>query len=408
MNKLITDKIAKIDNTFIFNAQYRMTAKEQKILYYLISHLNPKNETDFNVITVPIRLIEETLKETSKKWGGFYDEIDKICDSLISKNIKFPTNVLVEGKKLRGRINFFSSIKPLIDDDGQTVIKFSFSPDMKPFLLQLHEYVNIGVSEIITMKNAHAIRMYSIFKSERGRTKGFRELNLSYEIEELKAILGIEEKYTNSGFKDFRLNVLDRIKDEINLTVPAMQVSYDYLKSGRTITGITFKVAEKIKTNKFLEATKHENKEAKVKDEYPKDYSPSAQDIDVLSRSKKMAYENLVEFGIFKGIAYRQILTSIKGSEIEGYEDIFVEKAIQHFNKTAIQTTTKAIKASTFVIWWTKNKIYESGDVWGSIVEKIAHHKKKLEQTNLSAFENRIIAKSKTNKEFEDFVLNSK
>ena len=187
-----------------------------------------------------------------------------------------------------------------------------------------------------------------------------------------------------------------------------MQVSYDYLKSGRTITGITFKVVEKIKTEKLFDATKHENKEAKIKNEYPKDYSPSEQDINILSRSKKMAYENLVEFGIFKGIAYKQILPSIKGSEIEGYEDIFVEKAIQHFYKTAIQTTTKVIKASTFVIWWTKNKIYESGDVWGSIVEKIAHHKKKLEQTNLSAFENRIIAKSMTNKEFENFVLNSK
>jgi hypothetical protein len=174
MNPLMPDKVAKIDNTFIVNAQYRMTAKEQKVLYYLIAHLDPKNEKDFNNITIPIRQIEETLKESSKKWGSLYEEIDRLCESMISKNITFPTNVLIGGKPLKGRINFFSAIRPITDNNGQTSIEFSFSHSMKPFLLQLHHYVNIGVLEVVPMRNAHAIRMYSIFKSEKNRMKGVR------------------------------------------------------------------------------------------------------------------------------------------------------------------------------------------------------------------------------------------
>ena len=40
MNHDNIDKIAKIDNTFILNAQYRMTAKEQKSI--VLSYFTPE------------------------------------------------------------------------------------------------------------------------------------------------------------------------------------------------------------------------------------------------------------------------------------------------------------------------------------------------------------------------------
>ena len=403
MNIDNNDKIAKIDNTFILNAQYRMTAKEQKVLYYLISHLNPKGEKDFNVITVPIRHIEETLKEASKKWGSLYEEIERLCESMISKNIKFPTNVMVEGKTLKGRINFFSSIRPLIDENGQTAIKFSFSPDMKPFLLQLHHYVNIGVLEVVPMKNTHAIRMYSIFKSERDRLRGVKDvITMSYSLKELKAMLGIEDKYLKDNFKDFRIYVLDKIRDDINETCPTMVVKYDYIKAGRKIIGVVFTVYEKRTIAGALESPK--KREAKTKKEPTENYVPNNREVEVLNRSKKKAFEKLVNFGVFDGIAYKKIIPTIKGSEFEGYEDIFIEKAILHFEKTAIQATTKELKASTFVTWWVKNKVFESGDVWADILEKVVNHKKQLQKTNPTAYENRQLAKTMTNSEFEEYI----
>ena len=403
MNIDNNDKIAKIDNTFILNAQYRMTAKEQKVLYYLISHLNPKGEKDFNVITVPIRHIEETLKEASKKWGSLYEEIERLCESMISKNIKFPTNVMVEGKTLKGRINFFSSIRPLIDENGQTAIKFSFSPDMKPFLLQLHHYVNIGVLEVVPMKNTHAIRMYSIFKSERDRLRGVKDvITMSYSLKELKAMLGIEDKYLKDNFKDFRIYVLDKIRDDINETCPTMIVKYDYIKAGRKIIGVVFTVYEKKTIAGALESPK--KREVKTKKEPTENYVPNNREIEVLNRSKKKAFEKLVNFGVFDGIAYKKIIPTIKGSEFEGYEDIFIEKAILHFEKTAIQATTKELKASTFVTWWVKNKVFESGDVWADILEKVVNHKKQLQKTNPTAYENRQLARTMTNNEFEEYI----
>ena len=92
-----------------------------------------------------------------------------------------------------------------------------------------------------------------------------------------------------------------------------------------------------------------------------------------------------------------------KGSEFEGFEDFFIEKALQHFEKNAIQNTNKALKASTFVTWWTKNKVFESGDVWSDISEKLAKHKKQLQAKNPEALENRLLAKNMTYAEFQTY-----
>ena len=430
MNPLlpIAEKVAKIDNTFIVNAQYKMTAKEQKVLYFLISHLDPKNEQDFNVITVPLRQLEENLKESSKRSGSLYEEIDRLCANMIAKNVAFPTNILIEGKPLKGRINFFSSIRPIIDDDEQTAIRFSFSPDMKPFLLQLHHYVNIGVLEVVPMTNAHAIRMYSIFKSERNRTRPMMQnvLQIHYTLDELKAVLGITAKYKSDNFKDFRIYVLDKVREEINEHCPTMFVSYDYIKIRRKITGVTFNIYERKPTTALLnspsptytptptptptpvsvplnvpvQASSRTPNAAKSKSDIKK-YTPSEKELDTLTRAKIQAYKLLIGFGVFEGIAYKQILPKIKGSEFEGFEDFFIEKALLHFEKNAIQNTTKALKASTFVTWWTKNKVFESGDVWSDISEKLAKHKKQLQAKNPEILENRLLAKNMTYAEFE-------
>lgn len=407
MNTSMSDKVAKIDNTFILNAQYRLTAKEQKILYYLISHLDPKNEKDFNIISVPIWQIEEALKDSSKEWGGLYNEIDRLCGSMISKNITFPSHVLIGGRPLKGRINFFSAIRPIVDNNGETAIQFSFSADMKPFLLQLHHYVNIGALEVVPMNNAHAIRMYSIFKSEKDRMKSIKSMvTMSYTLNELKAVLGINDKYKGDNFKDFRIHVLDKIRDEINVNSLTMLVKYDYIKTMRKITGVTFSIYDRKPTAELLEAPKLE-KQRKPKADV-KNYTPSDKELSILTRAKMQAYHLLLDYGVFAGIAYKQILPKIRGSEFDGFEDFFIEKAILHFEKNAIQNTTKELKASTFVTWWTKNKVFESGDVWADILEKLVKHKKQMQIKNPIAFENRLAAKTLTNAQFDEYAKSKK
>lgn len=393
------DKVAKIENTFILNAQYKLTTKEQKVFYYLVTHLDPKNEKEFHTISVPLEEIEEMLRDNDDRYGSFYEKMEMLCDSLIAKSIKFPSNILLNGKKLKERINFFSSIKPVSDAQGNVVLQFSFSPDMSPFLLQLHHYVNIGIDEILPMSNTHAIRMYSIFKSEKDRLQGVKNVvTMQYFLEELKAILGIGDNYKGRNFSDFRLHVLDKIRDEINQNVPTMSVGYEYLKTQRKVTGVTFNVSDR-KIPKPPKPLKEPKAIEKLKT-----YVPTEQELAILTRAKYQGYRILLDYGVFSGIAYKQIVSKIRGSEFDGFEDFFIEKALQHFDKNAIQNTTKELKASTFVTWWTKNKVFESGDVWADISEKLARHKKQMHVKSPVAFDNRMVAKTMTNAQFEAYT----
>ena len=122
-------------------------------------------------------------------------------------------------------------------------------------------------------------------------------------------------------------------------------------------------------------------------------------DIQSLSKAKEQAYQILIKYGVKPPIALYTIIPTIKGGLIDGFEDHFVRFAIEHFNAKAKQKD-----AGILVNWWTKRKTFdvkEGGEEWSKINEKIIALRKKMQQNNLSIYENRIIAKDMTKSEFE-------
>jgi plasmid replication initiation protein len=434
MSNSLPEKIARIDNGLIMNAQYKLTAKEQKVLYYLISFLKPKDEQAFNKIIVPIREIEDALKEPGRKWGGLYAEMERLCESMISRKISFPSKFLVDGKRIRGHINWFQSIMPIENDYGQVCIEFLFSEPMKPFLLQLNEYVRISTLEVAQMKSGHSIRMFSIFKSEKDRLRGVKSVvRLAYEFDELKALLGIEDKYNSGDLKDFRNRVLNVIRNEINLMSQTMSVDYEYRKTGRKVTGVEFVIMDKGATAQTADASESKKPSAKTSKVVGSESSranndkmgtpttaknpqkgggavgQNTADVALLTRARLQAYYLLTDFGVFEGIALKQILPSLKSTETDGFEDVFIEKACAFFLKnTKVAESTKAIKAATFVTWWLENKVFEQGNVWSKLIEQVVTMKKELSSKNSEAFQNRLTARMMPNADFEAFYKKGK
>ena len=54
MHNTPNTKVARIENFFVFNAKYSLTAKEQKVILYLIAKINPRLQERFHEQTVPI------------------------------------------------------------------------------------------------------------------------------------------------------------------------------------------------------------------------------------------------------------------------------------------------------------------------------------------------------------------
>ncbi len=389
MKPKITKQIARIENRFIFNARYQLSAREQKIILYLMSNLDPKQQDDFHKQVIPVKELESLLKGDDKKWGGLYKEMNDFSTRIISKYISFDSDFLVDGKPLRGVISWFQSVLPVENEHGEVSLEFMFSERLKPFLLQLSEYAKIHPLDVAPMKSGFAIRMYQVFKAERDRMRRHTQSStLVYTLDELKNMLGIAKKY--KVLKDFRRRVLDVVEREINTHSPSVQIKYEYIKTKRRVTGVKFLIFDKVKT-----------KNPPTESGAATNYAPSNEELAQLTYAQDKAYTTLVKFGVYEGIAFKQILPNLKGGDVEGYEDYFIKHALGHFKRWARNQPNKAISAATFVTWWSEKNVFDSeNDVFWKIVEKINLDKKKLDQIT---FDNRVEAKNMTKKEFIDW-----
>ena len=376
-------RIAKIDNDFIFKAHYALSAVEQKIVLFLASRIDPLNDKRFIKQVVPIKEIDKILWSGGKKFGNPYAYLQEVVGDLLDRKIFFQKGTILDGEKIyAGGINWFQSILVKETEDG-IGIEFMFSEKMQPFLLELNKYVRINAMEVMDMRGKHSIRMYQVFKAERERVRKHKKIaHLTYGISELKAMLRIEGKYKQ--FDNFRRRVLEPMKTEINTYSREISIDYDFIRTRRKVTHIEFTIQDqKEETKKELNAI---------------DYVPSMEELQALSWSKKNAYDALVKFGVKEGIAFRQILQKVKGGDMEGYEDLFIEESIKHFKKWSKQQKNQEQSAATFVNWWTKQDIFgHNQDVFWKIAEGVNKRKKAMEQERL---DNRILAKSMTKDEF--------
>ena len=173
----------------------------------------------------------------------------------------------------------------------------------------------------------------------------------------------------------------------MNTHSQSVQVKYEYIKTNRRVTGVRFLIFDKSK-----------NKQGSKQGGLENNYAPSEEEIEALSYAQHKAYETLVKFGVYEGIAFKQILPNLKGGDVEGFEDYFIKHALAHFKRWARNQPNKAISAATFVNWWTEQNVFDSeNDVFWKLVEKINKDKKKLDDIT---FENRMEAKKMTKSEF--------
>ena len=290
-----------------------------------------------------------------------------------------------EAIQMRRYIQWFTDIDPYLDEDGEISLKFQFASSLKDFLLQLKEYVRVNLIEVLPMRGKYAIRMYQAFKAERDRTKKYKEVShFVVNLEDLKGMLGVGDKY--KAFQDFKKRVLLPMQKEINEYSKEISVEYKLVKVKRRVTAIDFHIFDKELASK----TKSQNL---------KDYVPTSEDIEKLSRAKLVAYKMLIKFGVKEGIAYREMIPKIVGGVVEGHEDVFVKYAISHFKQWAKQQKNKEVSAATFVTWWTKSKVFSHDkDVFWKINEKVYNAAKKYSE---EVRKNREAAKNVTNAEFE-------
>lgn len=362
-----SNTVARIENSFIFNAQYSLTAREQKVILYLIAQIDPQTQTEFQKQVVTIKSLEKHLTK-GKRTGSIYDELNDLSKRISTRQITFNSEVIADGKPLIGYVNWFSSVVPCYTESGNAAIEFEFSNKLKPFLIDLNTYARISLAETLKLGSGSSIRLFQIFRAHRDKMAQYEKVSsLSYEIDELKKLLGLAGKYED--IRNFKRDVIQAAKKQINKGTSIKILDIAYTKTGRRVTGAKFI---------FEDNGKRLDRNAPVS-------------LDDLTFAENKAIQFLSTMGIESAIAVT-LVSKVQGSDLRGFEDWFFEEGWKIF-LTKTNQKTKTGKAGTFVKWFMDGFGTEH---FSEIMEKVQARKKKLQQDDSVAWENRLEARNMT------------
>lgn len=280
----------------LVEAKYSMTLQQKRVMIWLVSQIKP-DDIDFKEHILNIRKLIEICQLSGE---SSYKEIRNITFSLIEKGIRI-IDITDPDNKREIQVSWLSSA-----DYSHGQVKLSFSPKLKPYLLQLKEkFTAVRTLDLMQFKSVHAIRIYELLKQY--QDIGERVLT----IDEIKECCGVQDKLKQyTEFEKYLLLISQReINDKSDI-----RFDFERIKKGRKIVAIKFILSH--------------NKAYELKN------NPEKQSLDV--KRKPPVYNILKEFGLS---------AKITNQVIKEYSQQIIQDAIRAIDIQISKGTVRNPKA---------------------------------------------------------------
>lgn len=223
----ITKPLVIRKSNALIEASYKLTMSEQRLLVLLASTISP-NDEDFKDYEITVsdfaRMFELELNKS------LYDTLQNAALSLMKQQLRFNDDSVI---KVVQWLSYIEYVK------GSGVVKLRFDKALMPHLLQLKErFTQYRLDNIVRLSGQYSARLYELLKAESFKAKSGK-FQRSFKIDELRAILGIEEN-AYPIFNDLKLRVINPSVNEISLSSDLVINEVKYGKTGRKITNVTF------------------------------------------------------------------------------------------------------------------------------------------------------------------------
>ena len=317
------DKYLVTQSNNLIEARHKkpLTAREQKIVLAMVSMIQPSDE-DFKDYRISVKNFSEML---GLKGSVKYTQMKGIAENLMTKTIEIP-------KENGGWIlaNWISSAEY---KEGEGVIDLSFSPKLKPYMLQLKsQFTSYRLSNILNLNSTYSIRLYELMK----KWQHLGQWGCS--IEDLRGKLGVGEgiypRYAN-----LKARVLATAIEEVNEKTD-LYIGFNEIKKGRSVERVEFTIQHAPEKEIKLPEPKKQLEQPKV--------LPENEDVRI--RLNKLADKDLYQFTQNYFSQLYQGALFIWGEKAEnelvmliGY--VNVEKSVQNplgFIKSQIQLAWEA------------------------------------------------------------------
>jgi plasmid replication initiation protein len=214
----------------LIEASYKIgSVGEQRLIKMLIAQIQPFDE-DFKTYRISVADFAKFFGLASSS-NSVYELIKKAADELAGRKI------LLEQGRSWIRMNWLSFARYI---DGSGYVELRFDKELKPYLLQLQtHWKHYALDNIINFRSSYSIRIFELLKVDEFKANSNGYFKRSFEYEELRMILGIEDT-EYSLFADFRVNVVQIAIKEINANPDIRIIQVDYPKTGRKVSHIVF------------------------------------------------------------------------------------------------------------------------------------------------------------------------
>lgn len=209
----------------LVRAPLKLTHVEARIFALALGCIH-QDQTELPGISIPLSRVM-----TQKKGGSVYETIRDACKSLMSKVVSIESQ---SGNKKR--FTAYSIISYIDINEGTGFLTGNFAPEIKPFLLQLAEqYTHVEIETLLTLKSAHAHRLYWLLKS--WDDVGMWEVPFDTLR---KQILGDDNDVTYTLFYDFKRYVLEPALRELHSL--GWMVAYEPIKESKKVQAVRFSI----------------------------------------------------------------------------------------------------------------------------------------------------------------------
>lgn len=237
------DKLIVKEN-YLNQIQLNLNIIEYKFILTCISMIN-KDDEDFLRIKIKVKEFSNLIGLNN---DGVYKELQKAVYTLGTKALG-----IIEAETGDYVVrSWFEEIR-YIRDKG--IVECIFNNRLKPFLLYVlinKGYTKYLLKNIIYMKSKYSIKIFELLKQYENKSV------VTIEINKLKNILGIENKYKK--YAQIKLRILEPASKEL-LNHTDIYFTYSEIKKGRSVSAIRFTIHKNDRDIKDIQFKKFNKKQ---------------------------------------------------------------------------------------------------------------------------------------------------
>jgi len=223
-------------NELIQKNRFELSLPEQKTIAYICSMIKPIETLD-RVKEVPFQLeYDFNIRDYCKVCGIDYAGGKNYKDVKATLKKLADRSMWLDDGESETLMRWLSYVK--INKKSEKV-QIEIDRTIAPFLFDLQEkFTHYQLYNILAMKSAFSVRIYELMKSY-----AFQKVK-TFEINELKRLLGVENVKSYVNFNLFKTKVLEKAQEEIN-ELTDINIFFEPITQGRKVIKVKFQIETK-------------------------------------------------------------------------------------------------------------------------------------------------------------------